>query len=83
MKALCVIASNNVIIDGDVAFSKGFDSHGFDCMVYCPYGFQVEFTKAGFSYYSCRPSGFKLNALWFWHMVILRKDAVYLTGVNK
>lgn len=84
MKALCVIASKKIVIDGDVAFSKGFTEHGYGAMIYCPNGNIAEFTHAGFTYYSGRPKrGFKLNALWFWHMVILRKEAVYLTGVMK
>ena len=83
MKALCVVASKQVVIDGDVVFSSGLTGHDYDAMIYCPNGNIPEFINSGFTYYSCRPNGFKLNALWFWHMIVLRKKAVYLTGVLK
>ena len=83
MKALCIIASKKIVIDGDVAFSNGVTGHGYNAIIYGPNGNTTEFTDAGFTYYSCRPNGFKLNFLWFWHMIVLRKKAVYLTGVLK
>lgn len=78
MKAVCVIASEGAVIDGDVVFYK---SDIFDCAVKSNFGvkftenkswFAVEFTK-------CMP--IKVKILWFWHMIVLRKSHVYLTGV--
>lgn len=81
MKAVCIVASDNVVIDGDVVFNK-VDS-GFE------YGWAVHGvnnTTIMNTWYSEKYSKdftLKLKLLWFWHMAILRKSHVYLTGVLK
>lgn len=88
MKAVCIIASEGAVIDGDVVFmdTKKF---GSDIAVYCEAPNRGYVTKAGLQIYvndgsrSLRPKGAKpkIIAIWFWHMVVLRKSHVYLTGV--
>lgn len=84
MKAVCTIASDNVVIDGDVVFIDQF-KFGSDVCVYLPQEIKkFEITKNGltiFPYGKCPSDSFKLKLLWFWHMVVLRKSHVYLTGV--
>ncbi len=80
MKAICVVASENVVIDGDVAFNKS-ESSGFDYIMQSSHG--IKFTKNHSIFAVKYSSDFPLNVkfLWFWHMIILRKSHVYLTGV--
>lgn len=86
MKSVCIIASDNVVIDGDVVFIDQ-DKFGSEIVVYLPHGikdFQITTRGLGIYAYGLPPKkGLKLKMLWFWHMVILRKSHVYLTGVNK
>ena len=86
MKAVCIIASDNVVIDGDVVFVDQF-KFGSDICVYLPPGIKsFDVTSNGlviYPYGKCPSDNFKLKLLWFWHMVILRKSHVYLTGVLK
>ena len=84
VKPICHLG-NNVVIDGDVIFTRdpvgmyiGDFTH-----VYKVNGMNVTIMN---TIQGCRVSNFKplkLKILWFWHMVILRKSHVYLTGVNK
>ncbi len=86
MKAVCIIASDNVVIDGDVVF---VDQYKFESeiVVYLPHSIKnFQLTKRGlkiFAYGLPPKKGIKLKLLWFWHMVVLRKSHVYLTGVLK
>ena len=86
MKSVCFIASDNVIIDGDVVFIDQ-DKFGSEIVVYLPHSIKdFQITPRGLSIYAYGlppKNGIKLKMLWFWHMVILRKSHVYLTGVNK
>lgn len=77
MKAVCIIASDGVAIDGDVVFIK--NPQKFDYVVRAKFPFKI--TENGLVILSSTPKGVKLKALWFWHMVVLRKSHVYLTGV--
>lgn len=77
MKALCIVASDNVAINGDVVFCKlqgvyAYSVEGRSNITIMNSYFCIRYTKN---------LPLKLKLLWFWHMVILRKDAVYLTGV--
>lgn len=86
MKAVCIIASENVVIDGDVVFIDQ-DKFGSDIVVYLPNSIKnFQITPRGLNIYAYGlppKKGFKIKLLWFWHMVILRKSHVYLVGVNK
>lgn len=80
MKAVCIIAGDNVLIDGDVVFNK-LEKSGFQYS-WSAYGVNnltIMNTWTVEKYH--RSIGFKLSILWFWHMVILRKSHVYLTNV--
>lgn len=79
MKAVCIIASDNVVIDGDVIFCKLQGVY-----LYHVGGVKNVLIKNSLiysSYYKNMP--LKIKALWFWHMVVLKKSHVYLTGVRK
>lgn len=82
MKAICIIASDNVVVDGDVVFNP--EDSGFDTVLYSSHK-NLKITRRGFmcvrSFKGC--DSLKLKFLWFWHMVILRKSHVYLTGLLK
>lgn len=90
MKAVCIIASPGAVFDGDVIFmdTKKF---GSNIAIYCMAPNSGHCTKAGLQIYVNNGSGSswpkrakpKIIALWFWHMVILRKSHVYLTGALK
>lgn len=84
MKSVCTIASNNVVIDGDVVFIDQ-DKFGSEIVVYLPHGIKdFQITPRGLSIYAYGlppEKGLKLKMLWFWHMVVLRKSHVYLTNV--
>lgn len=81
IKAVCIIASDNVVIDGDVVFNKSYLS-GLNCSWQAPVGIKNLTIKNTWTVDSWSGRiGFKLSLLWFWHMVILRKSHVYLTGV--
>ena len=81
IKAVCIIASDNVVIDGDVVFNKSHLS-GLNYSWQAPVGIKNLTIKNTWTVDSwSRRIGFKLSLLWFWHMVILRKSHVYLTGV--
>lgn len=78
MKAVCIIASDNVVIDGDIVFCKSIGV----CAWY--YRGEKNITYRNAIVFRSFPSrSVKLMALWFWHMVVLRKSHVYLTGVLK
>lgn len=84
VKPICLIASDNVLIDGDVVFHKGDFDH-----------FIGDFThaigaenKSNITIKNCfvatqfpKKSPLKIKMLWLWYMVILNKSHVYLTGV--
>ena len=84
MKAVCIIASDNVVIDGDVVFIDQ-DKFGSEIVVYMPPSIKnFRITQRGLyvcAYGSPPKKGIKLKLFWFWHMVILRKSHVYLAGV--
>ena len=79
MKAVCIISSDGVVIDGDVVF----------CKLQNVYSFLIEdkrsITIKNTSFYNkyVKKMPLKIKALWFWHMVVLRKSHVYLTGVMR
>ena len=84
VKPICH-AGNNVVIDGDVIFTRhpvglyvGDFTH-----IYKVNGMNITIMN---TIQGCKLSHFKplrIKMLWIWHMVILRKSHVYLTGVNK
>jgi len=88
MKAVCIIASDNVVVNGDVVFNIQKKS-GLD------YSYKIHDVNNIFIINTVttnripwikaiKPSTrIYLCSLWFWHMVILRKSHVYLTGVLK
>ncbi|EZQ12166.1 hypothetical protein [Acinetobacter sp. Ver3] len=83
MKSVCIIASDNVVIDGDVVFIDQ-EKFGSEIVVYLPLGIEnFKIIQRGlhvFAYGLPPKKGLKLKLLWFWHMVVLRKSHVYLTG---
>lgn len=85
MKAVCIIASSNVVIDGDVIFINR-EKSSMECPIYCDWTHNnVRFTGKGLFFANTFSSELKpkLMILWFWHLVVLRKSHVYLVGVNK
>lgn len=86
VKPVCLIASDNVVIDGDIVFHKGdFGRYLGDFT----HAIRAE-NKSNMIIKNCliatqfpKKSSLKVKMLWFWHMVILRKSHVYLTGVLK
>lgn len=82
MKAICVIAGDNVVVDGDVIFNIPKRS-GTEYSYYAHGINKLSITNTLTIHKWCRSLGFKLAILWFWHMVILRKSHVYFTGVLK
>ena len=80
VKFVCIIASDNVVINGDVIFNKPHKS-GMK-WVWRATGVQniTIMNTYNIEKYTTR-IGLKLSLLWFWHMVVLRKTHVYLTGV--
>ncbi len=90
MKAVCIIASPGAKIDGDVVFLD-VDKFGSYTAIYMNQPNYADCSKNGLQIY-CRHIGYgwnlkganlKIKALWFWHMILLRKSHVYLTGVLK
>lgn len=83
-KSICIIASDNVVIDGDVIFVDQY-KFGSETLVKLPVGIKnFRVGGSGLRIYSggcCPNDSLKLGLLWFWHMFILRKSHVYLTGV--
>ena len=80
MKSVCIIASDNVVIDGDVVFNRS-DKSGTEL------AYLVDIHLVNLTITNCLMANqwdksfrFKLSLLWFWHMVVLRKSHVYLTG---
>lgn len=85
MKAVCIIASENVVIDGDVIFINHKKSN-MEYAMFCDFAKNnVRFIGKGALYCNTfgHHLGFKLGLLWLWHMVILRKSHVYLVGAIK
>lgn len=83
MKAVCIISSKNVVIDGDVVFHIR-DKSKLEAGIFIDFAKNnLTFKGNGFLYIQSYhwKMGFKLSLLWFWHMVLLRKSHVYLTGV--
>jgi hypothetical protein len=78
MKAVCIIASDNVLVDGDVVFCKlkipGWHIESKKNITICNCWLLKKFSKK---------MPMRLKMLWFWHMVVLRKSHVYLVGVMK
>ena len=85
MKALCVVASKNVVINGDVCFIN-YKKSPMKYALLCD-GENGALTFAGKGLFvGCelnRHMPIKVMALWIWHMIVLRKKDVYLTGVLK
>lgn len=83
MKAICIISSDNVVIDGDVIFNKPNKSGAkFGWMVdqgVCNLTIKNSWNVEVYS----RRLGFRLSVLWFWHMMVLQKSHVYLTGASR
>lgn len=79
MKAVCIIASDNVVVDGDVVFNKIDSGFHYSWSANDVKNITIMNTWTTHKYSKNLP--FKLKLLWFWHMVILRKSHVYLTGV--
>lgn len=79
MKAVRIISSGNVSIDGDVVFCKLPDVCAF--VVGYNRNIVIKNTLVYSNYYKMMP--LKIKFLWFWHMVVLRKSHVYLTGANR
>ena len=77
MKSGCIIASDNVVIDGDVVFCNLLDVYTF--AVEGKQNITIKNTSFYSKYTNRMP--LKIKAFWFWHMVVLRKSHVYLTGV--
>lgn len=83
MKAICIIAGDNVLIDGDVIFNKPEKSRAvFTYYVNHPVN-NLTIKNTWCTDRWNKHLGFKLSVLWFWHMVVLRKSHVYFTGVLK
>lgn len=83
MKSVCVIASDNVVIDGDVVFNKPHKSN-LEYSWQAPSGIKnITIRNTWTVHWWDRSIGFKLSLFWFWHMVVLRKSHVYLTGILK
>ena len=83
-KPLCFIVGDNVEINGDVAFTRhNFNEYVGDFTHWFYANNVKNLSITNCCHTSIRPpiNNFKLWYLWFWHMTILRKDAVYLTGV--
>lgn len=74
---MCILAGNNIYVNGDVAFAKKPFTN-----VYLVTGTQnIYVNNSVFCNKTPKIKDFKLWCLWVWHMNILRKDCVYLTGV--
>ena len=83
MRAVCVIASDNVVIDGDVIFNKP-NLSSLEYSWQAPTGIKNATINNTWTVHAwSKKIGFKLSLLWFWHMVVLRKTHVYLTGISK
>lgn len=92
-KPLCIIAGKNIVINGDVAFTRrdfGARKGDFTHWYYCSKAENIIINNS--HHWAIRPKfkHFKSYRLWFkvwcfgfWRMTLLRKDAVYLTGVLK
>lgn len=83
-KPQCIVVGDNVIIDGDLSFTRnnfgefvGDFTHWYEATG-CN---NLTITNCYHTSIPPKLKQFKLWFLWFWHMNILRKDAVYLTGV--
>ena len=85
MRNIAMVASKEVTADGDVIFLNKKKVQIFDNVVYIPNGNILHCTQNGLLivYKPNRKLSLKLLLLWFWHMVVLGKSHVYLTGVNK
>lgn len=82
-KSMCIVVGDNVTFDGDVSFSRK-NNHFFERVVFIPHTSRnIVFNTRGLLYVTAPriKDGAKILALWFWHMVVLRKSHVYLTGV--
>lgn len=82
-KSMCIVVGDNVTFDGDVSFSRK-NNPFFEYMVFIPpTSCNTLFTTRGLLHVASprMKDGAKILALWFWHMVVLRKSHVYLTGV--
>jgi hypothetical protein len=84
VKAMCFVCSNTVL-DGDVAFTKGLVGEYLGDFTHV-YQLQenfynIELNNCVYSSSFRKCNTFKLKLLWFYHMVLLRKDYVYLNGV--
>lgn len=79
MEAVCIIASDNIMIDGDVIFNipnKSGAKFGWMAQEGCNLTIKNSWNVEVYS----RRLGFRLSVLWFWHMMVLQKSHVYLTG---
>lgn len=86
-KPICIICSGATVKD-DLIFSKkqlgsevGYFTHIFSFGTSSVHDVRIENTQ-----YVTSPKhlkNIKQKLLWMWHITILRKDYVYLTGANK
>lgn len=83
VKPMCIVC-DGATVDGDVAFSK-YSLGGYvgDFTHFWKFGNHGTL-KNTYSAIERPPiKHFKIFMLWVWHMDILKKEHVYLTGVNK
>lgn len=82
ISSVCVVASDNVVFDGDLVLINPH-ACSLEFGIHIPFDKRnVIFTEKG-ARLVLRPNlkmGFKVGVLWLWHMVVLRKSHVYLTG---
>ena len=84
VKPMCLVSSNNVVINGDVAFHRGESGEfvgDFTHSISIGGNTNIKIQNCLIATKFPQKTKFKIKALWFWHMVILRKPYVYLTGV--
>ena len=81
--SMCIVVGDNVTFDGDVSFSRKNNPFFKRVVFIPPTSRNIVFTTRGLLYVTAPriKDGAKILALWFWHMVVLRKSHVYLTGV--
>lgn len=85
MKSIAIVASRDAVADGDVLFLNKKKIYSFDDILYVPNGNRLHCTKNGLliSFVVDHKFTLKLLFLWFWHIIVLKKSHVYLTGVNR
>ena len=79
MKAVCTIVNDGVVINGDVVFCKLQNVYAWSMDGRS----NIKIENSFFCNHYSKKMPIKLKSLWFWHMVLLRKSHVYLTGALK